>query len=119
MCISIDGRRPAKDMHISRTRLLAAPVLALGLAGIVPAALAGDGPRLTGAEARFVATGDRCEQFLGTAPDTVDGRYTQQLVEAIGDGDSRPSLARITAACGARLAVRTADRHVEARTERR
>lgn len=119
MCISIDGRSPAKDMHTSRTRLLAAPALAFALAGFLSAALAQDGARLTGAEARFVATGDRCEQFLGTAPDTVDGRYTQQLVEAIGDGDSRPSLARITAACGARLAVRTASRHVEARTERR
>lgn len=95
------------------------PAVAVLLAAAAPAAFAQQVPHLTPAEATFVATADRCEQFLGVAPDTVDGTYTEQLVKALGRDESGASLARIYRACVVQLSVRTADRRTEAATQRR
>jgi hypothetical protein len=93
--------------------------LAIVLLAAAPAAFAQQSQKLTAGEASFVATGDRCDQFLGTAPDTVDGSYTEQLVKALGHGDTGSSLARIYRACVAKVSVNTADRRAEAPIQRR
>lgn len=95
------------------------PAVAVALLAAAPAAFAQQATQLTPAEATFVATGDRCDQFLGTAPDTVDGSYTEQLVKAMGQGDTGSSLARIYRACVAKVSVNTADRRAEAPIQRR
>jgi hypothetical protein len=95
------------------------PVAALALLLASASAAFAESPRhLTTGEASFVATGDRCEQFLGIGPDTVDGGYTQQLVQALGRGDTGASLSRIYRACVAKLSVNTADRRTNTATQR-
>lgn len=93
-------------------------VFALLLAA-APAAFAGQPQALTDGEATFVATADRCDQFLGIGPDTVDGSYTEQLVQALGRGDTGASLTRIYHACVAKMSVRTAERRIDVPTQRR
>jgi hypothetical protein len=96
-----------------------APAFAIALLAAAPVAFAQQAPKLTAGEATFVATSDRCDQFLGIGPDTVDGSYTEQLVQAMGRGDTGASLARIYRACVAKVSVNTADRRTEAPIQRR
>jgi hypothetical protein len=96
-----------------------APAVAIVLLAAAPAAFAQQAPQLTAGEATFVATADRCDQFLGIGPDTVDGSYTEQLVKAMGQDETGASLARIYRACVAKVSVNTADRRAEAPIQRR
>lgn len=106
-------------MALSRRRSGVFPAVLFALCASASAAPAS--PQLTADEARFVATASRCQQFLGTDEmgDTVDVPYMEQLVRALGDGDTDASLTRITGACLAKLADLPPDPQAVARVEAR